>query len=232
MARLAEYLGELAEMLGESTSVHFVKLEKSSTSVVHRIEKEAIPKIRHRTRRVARGVGARDAVRAYQKINRMVREDNGRAVWQRNRDDGFPADTIVFPGKDEAQQVIVSESRLGSVDGEVLRVGGVKKFVPILLRYEDEEFSGCYADKDLAKRLAKRLFEPVRLFGVGRWNRDEEGKWKLEKFRVSNFNPLKETSAVEAFNILRGLNIGWDAEAYEKLNDLRAPDPEEANGHL
>ena len=232
MARLAEYLGELAEMLGESTSVHFVRLEKSSTSVVHRIEKEAIPKIRHRTRRIARGFGARDAVRAYQKINRMVREDNGRATWQRSRDEGLAADTIIFPGKDEAQQQIVSESRLGSVDGEVLRVGGVNKFVPILLRSENEEFSGCYADKDVAKKSAKRLFEPVRLFGVGRWNRDEEGKWKLEKFRVSNFNSLRETSAVEAFGILRGMNIGWDENAYRALNELRAPDPEDIDGRL
>ncbi len=232
MSRLAEYLGGLAEMLGESTFVHFVTLEQGSTSVVHRIQKEAIPKVRHRTRRVSAGVGARDAVRAYQKINRMVREDNGRATWQRNREDDLSSEAIVFPGKDEAQQVFVSETRFGSVEGEILRIGGVNNFVPILLRFENEEFSGCYADKSLAKELGKWLFEPVRLFGSGRWNRDEEGKWKLEKFRASHFNPLKRTSAVEAFDILRASNIGWNAEAYQTVNNLRVSDPEDANGHL
>ena len=37
MERLAEYLAELALMLGERTFVHFVRLEAGSTSIVHRI---------------------------------------------------------------------------------------------------------------------------------------------------------------------------------------------------
>ena len=85
MERLAEYLAELAQMLGESTSVHFVRLEPGSTSVIHRIEREAVPKIKTRTASVRRGIGPRDSVRAYRKINRMLREDNGSAVWKEEK---------------------------------------------------------------------------------------------------------------------------------------------------
>jgi len=218
MERLAKYLAELAVMLGERTAVHFVRLEPGSTSVVHRIEPEAVPKVRMRTAAVRRGIGPRDSVRAYRKINSMLREDNGSAVWQEAK---TAANTLVFPGTDDAQEVVKGISQRGSVDGEVIRVGGLQNIVPILLRCEGEEMPGCWAKKSIAKALAHKLFEPVRLFGTGRWNRSDEGKWKLDVFRVESFTPLRDVSLSEALTEIRAIEGNWDAESFSELALIR-----------
>ncbi len=218
MQRLAEYLAQLALMLGESTSVHFVRLEPGSTSVIHRIEREAVPKVKARTASVRRGVGPRDSVRAYRRINRMLRDDNGSAVW---KEETKEAQIIVFPGKDDAEEVISGISQRGSIDGEVVRVGGLQNVVPIMLKCEHDELSGCWANKTVAKALARRLFEPVRLFGTGRWNRNDEGKWKLDMFRVESFDPLRDVPLSGALNEIRALQIDWDEDAYDELIAIR-----------
>lgn len=218
MERLARYLAELALMLGEKTAVHFVRLEPGSTSVVHRIEREAIPKVKMRTAAVRRGMGPRNSVRAYRKINAMLREDNGTAVWQEAK---TAADILVFPGTNDAEEVVKGISRRGSIDGEVVRVGGFQNVVPILLRCEGEELPGCWANKSIAKALAHKLFEPVRLFGTGRWNRNDEGKWKLDIFRVESFAPLKDVSLSEALTEIRTIEGDWGAGSFSELVLMR-----------
>lgn len=219
MQRLAEYLAELASMLGERTSVHFVRLEPGSTSIVHRIEREAIPKIRERTNSVRRGVGPRDSVRAYRKINRMLREDNGSAVW---REESTATEIIVFPGKDDAAESVTGISQHGSLDGEVIRVGGSRPVVPIILKSDTEDFAGCWARRDVAKALAQKLFEPVRLFGTGRWNRTDDGQWKLDIFRVESFVSLREASLSQALSQLRAIKSDWNAASFDELTQLRS----------
>ena len=85
MARLAEYLIELAEILGEPKSVHLVGIEPGSTTLVHEIEHEAIPKVQTRVQAVRLGEGPRDAHEAYKKVNRYLREDNARAVFRKGK---------------------------------------------------------------------------------------------------------------------------------------------------
>ena len=222
MQRLAEYLTQLALMLGESMSVHFVRLEPGSTSLIHRIQREAIPKVKERTASIRRGVGPRDSVRAYRRINKMLRDDNGSAVWKQEQTE---AEIVVFPGKDDAEEVIAGISQRGSIDGEVVRVGGLQKVVPIMLKCEHDELSGCWAEKGVAKALGRRLFEPVRLFGTGRWNRNDDGKWKLDIFRVESFAPLRDLPLSGALNEIRALQINWDESAYSELSEMRESEP-------
>lgn len=219
MERLAEYLAELAKMLGESASVHFVKLDPGSTVLVHRIQREAVPKVRARTAALRRGVGPRDSVRAYRKINRMLRDDNGSAVWKQAQND---ADVIVFPGKHDAEEAVTGISQRGSIDGEVVRVGGLQNVVPIMLKCEHDDLSGCWANRTIAKALARVLFEPVRLFGTGRWNRDNEGRWKLDIFRIESFTALRNVSLAAALNELRAIPTDWDNGSLAEISALRA----------
>jgi hypothetical protein len=218
MERLAKYLAELALMLGERAAVHFVRLDPGSTTVVHRIEQEAVPKVKARTASVRRGIGPRDSVRAYRKINTMLREDNGSAVWREER---TATEILFFPGKREAEEVIGGISQRGSIDGEIVRVGGFQNVVPIMLRCDGEELAGCWAKKSIAKALAHKLFEPVRLFGTGRWNRNDEGKWKLDIFRVESFVPLRDVSLSEALTELRAIQTEWNSDAYTELGLMR-----------
>lgn len=219
MARLAEYMRELAQMLGEPASVHFERLEAGSTVVVHRVEREAIPKVVERTVAIERGDAPRDATRAYQSINRLLQEDNGTARLTKGK--SRTAIVLRFPGAETPDDRISSVRQHGSVDGVIVRVGGTDETVPILLEVEKgRQISGCYADRAMAKKLAGHLFEPVRLFGRGRWSRERGGDWCLIEFRVDSFEVLSERSLREALESLRAIG-GVDAKAYRDLKLIR-----------
>lgn len=228
MVRLAEYLHHLAVILGERKAVHFVRLDSGSTTVNLKIEFEAIPTVRGRARAVARRQAPVDAMRAYQTINQMLRVDNGVGDLQ----DTAGAEIIHFPGREE-------ETRFGSVtqqcfvDGEVIRVGGVRKLVPVMLRSEEEFFADCYTNRETAKRLGMHLFEPVRLFGTGRFIREDSGAWKLEHFTIDNFDPLKDEPLSTVVTALRAITGGmWGDDALEELRFIRHGPKETQDGGI
>lgn len=217
MARLAEYMTYLAQVLGETASVHFVRLEKGSTAVVHRIDHEAIPKVRERAKAVRRGDAPRDATRAFHTINKMLRDDNGVG----RLTEGKTAVVLKFPGREDSEERYPSVKQQGSIDGQVMRVGGVELQVPVLLQSEDEMIVGCSADRHIAKQLAQKLFEYVRLYGMGRWRRDAEGLWSLAEFKIASFEVLRDTPLSSALTKLRELSGDVDEAAYGELSIIR-----------
>jgi len=217
MDRLAAYMGELARLLGESPAVHFVGLEEGSTVLVHRIAPEAVPKVRARTDAVRRNAGPGDARKAYRNINRMLREDNGTAVL---REEG--REIIRFPGREEEAEELAVVQEHGSIDGEILMVGGTADPVPVWLRSDGERLTGFSAARPIAKDLGKRLFETVRLFGTGQWNRDDQGAWKLDSFVIDRFETLSDAPLSSAVAALRAIPGGeWDEGSFDELHRIR-----------
>jgi len=228
MARLAEYLSELASILGEPRSVHLVRLEAGSTVLVHRIEREAIPKVRHRANGVRRMDAPRDAIRAYRTINKLLREDNGIAVLQ---EEGV-SPILRFPGREDVEETYEAVRQEGSIDGFVMRVGGLGADIPVLLEAEGQQIAGCFADRATAKQLAQRLFDPVRLYGRGTWMRDADGVWGLKSFRISSFDSLDDRKLTDVVASVRTAPGGWDESAYDEITGLRDDvlDGEEPDG--
>lgn len=218
MARLAEYLAELATVLGEEHSVHLLRIEPGSTALVHRIDREAIPKVKARARSVARGDGPEEAERSYRNINRYLRQDNAKAVFRKGI---RGAKIIEFPGTEEAEEEFPSVSQAGSLSGEVLRVGGSQERVPVLMESEGEQLAGCHANRQVAKALAHHLFESVTLHGIGYWMRDDEGRWSLRHFRIDSFEPQEKGSLSEALTELRSIAGDLSDTAYGDVKALR-----------
>lgn len=228
MARLAEYMTHLAQVLGEPASVHFARLESGSTVLVQAVAREAIPKVRMRAESVRRGDGPRDAVRAYQTINKLLREDNGVGSLTEERTGVI----LAFPGREETEETYQAVRQDGSVDGRIIRVGGTQQQVPVILVVDGEEIAGCHADRHVAKQLAQKLFEYVRLYGTGRWRRDPEGSWSLVDFRVTNFEVLREGSLASVVTALREIAADIAPGAYEELDAIRhGPDGRADGGH-
>lgn len=200
LGRLAEYLAELAKILGEDQAVHLVELDEGSTVLVHKIDNEAVPKIRERAAAVQGGTAPAEAMRSYRKVNKMLRDDNGAAALL----DGGSA-IIEFPGNRAAAPPFMTVNERGEIDGEVVRVGGMGDPVPVLLSTEGHTLSGCWARRAIAKPLALRLFEPVRLFGEGRWVRNPAGQWSLTNFRIDSFKELDDEPLSETINKMRGI---------------------------
>ncbi len=225
MLRLAEYMHELAEVLGEHKYVHFRRLKPGSTVLIHTVEREAAPKVRVRVSLVSRGAGPTEALRAYRTINKLLREDNAVGTLKAG------AINIPFPGREEAQEEFTSVRQQGSLDGVVTGVRGKDETVHITLLVEGKQLSGCYTtNRAIAKQLAARFDEPVRLFGRGRWSRDNEGTWALEDFKVDSFEPLDNVPLSSALATLRATPTDWGDSAYADLIATRRGRTGKRNG--
>lgn len=218
MARLANYLAELAALLGETGSVHFVKLEPGSTAVVHKVDAAAAPRVRARVADVRDGRGPGEARRAYDKINSMLRDDKGSAKLAQS-DTG--AVIIEFPGTKATEGGYTGVAERGSIDGKLIRVGGKTDEVPVLLQRGRIDYANIYTNRATASALGKVLFEPVRLFGLGRWSRTTKGDWLLDRFKVETFDVLEKDRLSTVVANLRDA-MGAEPVGLPSLAELRS----------
>lgn len=218
MGRLAEYMAELARMLGEKDRVHFRKLNKGSTVLVHRIEREAVPKVQEQISRLKNGQASGDPLRAFQTLNRYLRDDNAVGALQ---DSKTSAEIIRFPGREEIKEKFGTVRQQASLDGIVTGIRGKDATIHITIQVEGQQVSGCHTTRAIAKRLGASLFEPVRLLGRGRWLRDADGNWNLEDFKVDDFETLSDASLSEAIGELRAIPGDWTEDALSELSVLR-----------
>lgn len=221
MARLAEYMTALADFFGEESSVHFVGIEKGSTVPVMRIEKEAVPKVEARITLVKRGEEQSDAMKKYQQINEMLREDNGTGFLFR----GKKGRLLKFPGIQAPQATDYGIfAQEGTLDGVPIRIGGRRPVVPVTIQQEDREYI-CHAKRALAKQIADHLFNrTLRFFGRGRWYRDYRGAWMLENFMIHDFVALRQTPLSDVVAELRAVEGSeWNKleNPWEELSNIR-----------
>lgn len=202
MARLAEYLRELAKLLANQDRVHFKGVETGSTVLVARIEHEAIPKVINRVEEINRGEPADDAREAYKALNEMLRDDNAVGELLKNGNVVF----LKFPGREapRPQRIgpILQHTR---VDGELVRIGGKDQTAHAQIQdAEGRVWSGSLT-RELARELGMHLYEgPIlRVEGEARWERNEEGNWDVKNFRIQTFKVLPEDSLHKAVDRLR-----------------------------
>jgi hypothetical protein len=206
LSRLAQYLGDLARIMGENAGVHLARVEKGSTVPILRVDWEAEPKVRDRIRAVKFGEGPLEARRAYREINRRLVEDNANGVLI----DPAKSKVIRFQGRDAANQPEFGPIRQSSVfQGIPIKVGGERDPVPLHL--EDGEITHIVsASRRIAKRIADYLFvSVVRVEGKGRWLRDRMGEWEMLDFYVNDFEVLKEGDIRSNVSSLRKIPAAW-----------------------
>ncbi|MCA1437002.1 hypothetical protein I6F33_29060 [Bradyrhizobium sp. BRP20] len=229
MARLAQYMNELAILLGERDAVHFRGLTKGSTILNARVDREAAPKVHDRMVAVRSGDASAEALRAFNALNTLLRADNAVGVLR----DAAPRGAVVirFPGRDLTEEKFTVRQQ-GSIDGFVTGVRGKDATIHVTLQSEGRQISGCETTRAVAKQLGAKLFEPVRLFGKGRWVRDADGEWTLEHFRIESFEPLQDSPLTEALASLRDIPTEWGDDAYgELIKGRKGPGSGKNGGH-
>lgn len=228
MARLAQYMAELAVLLGERHSVHFCRLTKGSTVLNARIDREAVPKIRDRVVTVRAG-DAGEPMRAFNALNKLLRDDNATGVGVLR--DATPRGVVIrFPGREIAEEKFAAIRQHGSIDGIVTGIRGKDETIHITIQSEGQQISGCETNRSIAKQIGARLFEPVRLFGRGRWARDADGVWTLLHFRIESFEPLQDISLTSALAALRQIPTEWGDDAYSQIIEMRNGPRKKKNG--
>src|SRR5208283_2258674 len=121
MSRLAEYLKDLATILGNEKNVHLSKIEGGSTVPVMLVEWEAEPKLRERLRAIQHKEAPSEALEAAKEIDRKLAEDNAKGVLL----DPVGAKVLDFPGRERATKLEYGPiTQAGSFQGIPIRVGG------------------------------------------------------------------------------------------------------------
>jgi hypothetical protein len=216
MARLSGYMYALAELLGETEHVHFSRLTHGSLSLHMRVDREAVPKVRARADAVRDGIAPSDAMNSYRAVNKMLREDNGTGRFKQTDERGK---LLYFPGRDQVLSKPIIVRQRGTVEGQLIRVGGADRTAHLTLQLEDQRQSNCVVTRALGKKIAPHLFDFVRVNGIGRWVRDENGDWEIIEFKVDGFELLDNAPLSKALADLRTLADNWDPVNASQKND-------------
>lgn len=222
MAKLAEYMADFAALLGKDHAVHFGGLSNGSTKLAAVVEREDVPKVESRLGDLRRGSAAKEVMKVFEAIDNRLANDNatGRIYVE---DQERSAELLAFPGRDRPKALTYGPfSQEGHLDGLLISVGGKDQTVSIRLQNGDVTYSSCDTNRTIARDLGKHLFEPIRIYGIGRWTREANGTWTLLRFKVQHFEVLKKDSLRDIVGALRGVKgSGWK-EFDEPLAELAA----------
>jgi len=205
MARLAEYMADLATLLGHEDHVHFIKVGRGSADLVHEVDPEEESGVVERIHLVKQGIGPAEAQKAFRELNRKLRDDKTDAKMVRGR-----GKLLLFPGvKSETPQIYGPIVQPGTLEGRLIKLGGKDDTKPVHLMDKDHYYI-CNTSADVAKRLAPYYEENVRVVGSGKWIRKEDGDWCLDHFNIVDFEPLNNDPFREVVGRLREIpENGW-----------------------
>ena len=230
MHRLAEYMADVAVILGEQEHVHIVRLEAGSVGILSESTEPADPQALARIASAKRGEGPREPISAMRNINRRLSEDRGTGDLTENTGKRL----IHFPG--ELPPTIKAFNEQGSLDGTIISVGGKNDPVPVHLESVDPSkvIYNCLAKRDLAKELGRYLFgSELRTYGTGRWYRDGEGVWQLDRFLITHVEVLDNaplTAAISRLRSIAGSEWGELEDPWSELAKIRGDDSDEGGG--
>lgn len=215
MARLAEYMRLVAALYGEQGEVHFRQLRKGSAVLVSTVEREAFPKVVTRLQLVKNVTPPEDLAKTFEQIDDLLRSDN--AVATVSRPNG--GKILEFPGRRAPKPEPITLSQPTTVDGVVVRVGGIDETIPVVLVDSERVVYRCsIRGRERARELAKFLYgAPIRVTGTGKWIRNTDGRWELEHLTVSSFEELDDKPLNEVVDELRAMAKGkWNGDSLKR----------------
>jgi hypothetical protein len=231
MATLAEYMADFAALLGKEHAVHFDRLEAGSTTIVSRVEYEDVPKVTTRLAAIRNGNASNDLARLVAEIDNRLANDNatGRVLLADN-DQASGVELLAFAGRDRPKMPSYGPFRQeGHLDGVLISVGGKDQTISVRLQNGEIIYTHCETTRPIARELGKHFFEPIRVYGTGRWVREADGSWSLLHFRIYRFEALGNASLRETIAALRDVpGSGWKDidDPLSELEDIRRDEDE------
>jgi hypothetical protein len=202
MARLAEYLSQLAVLFGNKQHVHFLRVESGSAPCVMEVDLEYEQKVFSRVQKAVSNKGPREVIKANSSLRAMLKKDDLWAELKAENGDVVVSYPLI---KHDKQQTFGPFSQDGSLDGIVVRLGGIDKTLPVHLVWEGRQYI-CNAGKETVRELGQRIWgDPIRVFGKGKWYRNEQGTWELEFFDIDRWEDLDPSTLSDAIARLRAI---------------------------
>lgn len=229
MERLAEYLREVARLLGERSAVHFSGVSEGSVALHAVIDQPSIVRVAERISSIDSPNPIADATKAYTILDDMLRKDNATGSLRDDQD----RVVIPFPGKNKTSPLSFGPFKQdGTLSGQVIRIGGKDETIPVTLRDGDAILTRLSTNEETALRLSKHyLGQTIRVHGVGTWIRNTDGVWKLESFKINDFDLLDETPLDEVVTRLRSAQGSEWGSVPDPVSDLLAERTDNGEAH-
>jgi hypothetical protein len=222
MARLAEYLSALAKLIGHPEHTHFVRVDEGSAQLVHKVDAVDAPKVETRLNGVRVGSAPRDALVAFQTLEDLLVNDNAAATFTEVATGRV---LVPFVGRDRPKPLTFPPFRENtSINGQIVRIGGRDDTAHATLQDGSTIHTGVNMKRELARELGKLLYGPmVRLHGNGKFERQADGVWKMDDFKVDRYEVLDERSLAETLTLVRTVpNNGlMEPDRYHLVSSLR-----------
>lgn len=206
MARLAEYVSDLAKILGNTSYVHLARIEPGSTVPVILVDWEAEPKVRERLKSIRNHEAPAEAQQAAKDVDRRLLQDNAKAALI----DPTGSKVLRFQGRENATKMEFGPiTQPGVFQGVPIKVGGENDPVPVHLE-DGKDKTIVLAKRSLAKQIAQYLFTSVvRVEGTGRWIRHTDGEWEMLSFQAASFKVIEDASIRKNIEDLRQVSAEW-----------------------
>lgn len=217
MARLADYLSDLAKLLGSTEHVHFDRLTEGSAVLVAAVDQEVRPLVSPRVRSAMRGDGPRDALTAWSKLNELLGKDNTSATLE------LPGgEVIAFPGSAPPSKPIGPLRQPTSIQGRIVRLEGYGEDISVGVEDQTGLTGRVVVRGARASEVGELFHRYVRFSGSGKWRRDAEGNWCLEHLDVDSFEALDDEPLDETLRRAgEMLPEGASQRAIEIIRELR-----------
>jgi hypothetical protein len=194
--RLAEYIRALTDLVGKkySEKLHLYEVQEGSAQPVFAVEDDIEMDFVRELYLIGTGNVSVGKKKALQNLNQLLREDNSTGEFLVT---GSKASIIKFPGVN--QESPIPEYRTTSLmpiilKGVLYKVGGADNSIPFGISLAGENFTGNVTSQDLAKEMARYLYETIEVHGLGHWIIDKNAvKRKLKDFVVTEFRPLRDS---------------------------------------
>ncbi len=217
MARLAEYMTDLARLLGSETQVHFDRVEPGSLALVQSIEAAAYPVVQGRIRALEAGTPDEELRKAYDAIDLKLQKDKARAKLLPPQS----AQIIEFAGRDRPQPMTYGPfSEEGTLQGQLVSIGGKDASKHLIIQDGPVRYSGLETTEEMARDLRHHTFDHVRVNGTGRWLRLEDGTWKLLGFIVRSFEILSDEPLADVVAKLRQISGNRWSDSADPIGEL------------
>jgi hypothetical protein len=168
------------------------------------------------------GDAPEDAIRAEARISKRLGSHRAKTAALL---DQSSAKVMEIPiARPAPQAEVPALTRSGYLQGKVIRLGGKQDVVSVEIQDVDGHIHLCRASRDVAKRLAKDMFDQtIRVHGTGRWKRSD-GVWHVEDFHIDPaFEPLDDDALTDVLSQLRSIPSAWldEDDSFERLRALR-----------
>ena len=213
MRDLAAYIMDLAELLGSHESVHCQEIRDGSVEVVFDVESPSIKPVNERLLDACHPDGESSARNAYRNLHQRLKRDKSSGVLMEQTETARR--TLIEISGFQEQMVDRPPSlwEAGTVDGIPTGIGGRvldPEWVPVRIA-DSGTIVNCEAKQPTAIEIARCFLKtPIRACGQGRWVHDDDKGWRLDKFRIEQFDLLDSRPVAELVGELRELYAGTD----------------------